>query len=106
MAKHLLSLIIFLPLVFALFVLLLPNTQKSKYKYITLTSTVIQVIFSLVVFQRFRQSAAISGNVWNEINFQFVEKLSWIELNLGSLGTVSIDYFLGIDGMSLSMVLL
>lgn len=38
--------------------------------------------------------------------FQFVERIDWIELKLGSFGTLAIDYYLGVDGLSISMVLL
>ena len=37
---------------------------------------------------------------------QFVEKADWINLKLGSAGEISIEYFLGVDGLSIAMVLL
>ncbi len=39
-------------------------------------------------------------------SMQFVEKYSWITLSLGSLGKLSIQYFVGLDGLNVSMVLL
>jgi NADH-quinone oxidoreductase subunit M len=38
--------------------------------------------------------------------FQFVERTDWISLPLGSLGKLSIDYYLGVDGLSVLLVLL
>ncbi|MEO1653833.1 MAG: NADH-quinone oxidoreductase subunit M [Bacteroidota bacterium] len=38
--------------------------------------------------------------------FQFVERVDWIHLKLGSFGSLSIDYYLGVDGLSISLVLL
>jgi NADH-quinone oxidoreductase subunit M len=35
-----------------------------------------------------------------------VEKLDWITLDLGNFGKLSVDYFLGVDGLSISLVLL
>ena len=41
-----------------------------------------------------------------EGNLQMMEKASWFSLKLGSLGALSVDYFLGVDGLNISMVLL
>src|SRR3978361_1254820 len=41
-----------------------------------------------------------------EGQFQFLQKLPWINLNLGSMGKMQIDYFVGIDGISIMMVLM
>ena len=39
-------------------------------------------------------------------SFQFVEKLPWISLKLGGFGSLNIEYFLGVDGISVTMVIL
>src|SRR5690606_40378611 len=38
--------------------------------------------------------------------YQFVEELPWIYLSLGNLGQLEIDYFIGVDGISLPLLLL
>jgi NADH-quinone oxidoreductase subunit M len=38
--------------------------------------------------------------------FQFVEKLSWITATLPMVGNINIEYFMGIDGISVPMILL
>ncbi len=43
----------------------------------------------------------------NDLNsFQFVEKVSWIRASLPLVGDINIEYFMGIDGISIPMVLL
>jgi NADH-quinone oxidoreductase subunit M len=38
--------------------------------------------------------------------YQFVEQIPWIHLSLGKLGLLEIDYFLGVDGVSLPLLVL
>lgn len=40
------------------------------------------------------------------MGYQLVEKADWITLNLQAFGTLSIDYLLGVDGMSVCLLLL
>ena len=48
-----------------------------------------------------------AGGIFQESSFQFVEKFRWIEIaGLSWLGTIKVDYFLGIDGISMPMILL
>src|SRR3546814_5875610 len=39
-------------------------------------------------------------------SYQVVEKLPWSHLELGSLGRLEIDYFLGVDGLSVPLLIL
>ncbi|MGN0003322.1 MAG: NuoM family protein, partial [Sphingobacterium composti] len=99
----LLSLLIFLPLLATALILLLPATMRQSYKYIALGITVVQFALSGWLYSQFDNAA--SGI--NQINgFQFVEQLPWIRLDLGSLGQLEIDYFLGVDGVSLPLLVL
>jgi len=99
----LLSLLIFLPLLATALILLLPATMRQSYKYIALGITVVQFVLSGWLYSQFDNAA--SGI--NQINgFQFVEQLPWIRLDLGSLGQLEIDYFLGVDGVSLPLLVL
>lgn len=102
---NILSLLIFTPLLFGLLIILLPSAWRASYKYITLLATLIQLILSIWMYLNFRIGPQYAG-VNNEATFQFVQKLHWINLNLGALGTMQIDYFVGIDGLSVPMVMM
>src|SRR5690606_12876622 len=39
-------------------------------------------------------------------SFQWLEKVQWIRLDLAGLGQLEIDYLIGLDGLSMPMVLL
>lgn len=99
----LLSIIVFLPLAAGLGILLLPASFRQNFKYITLFVTVIQLLLSGFVYSRF--DTAVAG-INREDQFQFVEKLPWIRLDLGAAGKLEIDYFLGIDGVSMPFLFL
>ncbi|HYG39152.1 MAG TPA: NADH-quinone oxidoreductase subunit M [Cytophagales bacterium] len=104
MTEHILSALIFVPLFFALILLLFPSENKLSFKTGTLLATSIQLFIALVLFSRVQ----VGNNLLKGVdgNFQFVEKYDWISLNLGNFGRLSIDYFLGVDGLNISMVLL
>ena len=100
---NLLSILVFLPVVAAIIILILPARFQQQFKYITLGVSLIQFALSFFIYSAFNNSAA---GINKEEQFQFVEKLSWIRLDLGSIGKLEIDYFLGIDGLSMPFLLL
>lgn len=83
----LLSLLIFLPLVYSLIVLALPVRFT---RIVSLSLSILHFILSLGLLARFDSSSAY---------LQLVEKFAW-------LPSVGINYFVGIDGISLWLVLL
>ncbi len=85
-----LSIIIFFPMVGVLFLLLIDRENESVIKGTALVFSVIEFILSLPLMAYFNSHTA---------NFQFVEKVPWVK----SLG---IQYFLGVDGISLFLVML
>lgn len=99
----LLSIIIFLPLIIGFVVLVLPQSLQQKFKYLTLAVTLVQLIISGFIYYQFDPS--VSG-IHQESQFQLVEKLPWIRLDLGNAGRLEIDYFLGIDGLSMPFLFL
>ena len=99
----LLSLLIFLPLVATTIILLLPSSLRDSYKYIALGFTIAQFTLAGYMYSQF--DAAASG-VDTVSGYQFVEHLSWIRMDLGTLGKLEIDYFLGVDGFSLPLLAL
>ncbi|MDH5474831.1 MAG: NADH-quinone oxidoreductase subunit M [Cyclobacteriaceae bacterium] len=103
MNSSLLSVLIFIPLIGTLLVLFVPSSQKVMYKYIALVVSLLQMIVVSVLYNNF-DTQRIGNNTLE--SFQFVEKISWINLQLGELGELSIEYFVGVDGISISMVIL
>jgi len=99
-----LSFVTFLPILGMIIVLVLPRNKDLLTKYITLAFTGMQLIFSVFILAGYNYSL---GGINNAETFQFVEKFRWIEITGFSwIGTIKIDYFLGIDGLSVPMVLL
>ncbi|MDF9794793.1 NADH-quinone oxidoreductase subunit M [Catalinimonas alkaloidigena] len=111
MDSYLLSLLIFIPLAVALILLLLPARYVQVFKWMTLLATLLQLGVAIFVYINFEkrpeQIAQDSEETTSQlIQAQLSEKVEWIQIDMGSLGTLSIDYNLGVDGLSISMVLL
>jgi NADH-quinone oxidoreductase subunit M len=87
---QILSLITFLPLLGAVIVLLIPKNRDEEIKKVSAVITFISLIFSTMLFFGFDK---------NTSQMQFIEKASWIP-------AFSINYFVGVDGLSMSMVFL
>src|ERR1700742_526068 len=102
---NILSLLIFTPLLFGLLIILLPSAWRASFKYITLLATLIQLGISIWMYMHFKTGAQFAG-INNESGFQFMQKLPWINLDLGTLGKMQIDYFVGIDGISITLVVM
>lgn len=100
----LLSLLIFFPIVAGSLILILPFKQRESYKYIALATVGLQILLSAFIYFNF-DGNAFTG-IATQSNYQLVERLPWINLDLGSLGKLQIDYFLGIDGLSMPFLLL
>ena len=96
--------ITFLPVVGMVIVLLLPKNGKDAIRWTSLGVTVLQVILAVVIYSRFDRSMAGINSV---AGMQFVETGTWIDIpSVAWFGRVHIEYFLGIDGLSVVMVLL
>jgi NADH-quinone oxidoreductase subunit M len=102
---NILTLLIFIPVLFGLIIMLLPSSLRSSFKYVTLLATLIQLGMSIWIYLHFKTGAAYGG-INHEDQFQFVQKLPWISLNLGSMGKMQIDYFVGIDGISITLLVM
>ncbi len=87
---HPLSLIIFLPVVGALLIAFLPGLSSGAIKRYAAFFTLVSFVLSLVMFGLYDRGAG---------GFQFVENVSWIP-------QISVSYHLGVDGISLPMVIL
>ncbi len=99
-----LSLITFLPVVGMIIILFIPKNQPKTVKSLTLVITGIQLILAILILASFNYSL---GGINDPKSFQFIENFKWIDITGFSwLGEIRIDYFLGIDGLSVVLVLL
>jgi len=88
--EHILSWMIFCPLIGAGLILLVPKRYPTAMKVIALLATVPPLWWSANLY--------VSFDRWGN-GFQYVEKIPWIK-------AFNIHYFLGIDGISIPMILL
>lgn len=102
---NLLTLLIFFPLVIGLLIAVLPAAWRNSYKYITLFTAIAQLAISLVLYFNFKTGPANAG-IDQESQFQFMQKLPWINLDLGGAGKMQVDYFVGIDGISITLLVM
>ncbi len=91
-APHILSIVIYLPAVAALVILFLPNRSEKGIKSFAFIASLITFIFSLHLIYHFD---ATRGQM------QFEESVPWI-----TAATFHINHHLGIDGISLFLVIL
>ena len=88
--EHLLSIILFSPVIGALLLLLVPGERKQTIRWLAFVISLISLGFSLWLW--FGYDATVPG-------YQFVENAVWYEA-IGS------SFHLGVDGISVPMVLL
>jgi NADH-quinone oxidoreductase subunit M len=96
MQEILVSLLLFTPLLAAFVALFIPVTSGNAFRYLTLLANVVQVFLLVTILVSYDPKAGL----------QFVEQQPWITLDLGSWGTLKATYFLGLDGLSLPLVVL
>lgn len=99
----LLTVLVFLPLLFGVIILAMPSKFDKSFKYISIVVSVLQLIIASYIWLNFNTGNGYAG-VNQETQYQFVEKADWIRLNVGSIGQLQIDYFLGIDGFSVALI--
>src|SRR5271155_526155 len=87
---HPLTLITFVPLIGMVLILICPSQFTAAYKWIAALSTVPQLVIALWLYSHFNTATT---------SIQFTERYPWIS-------AYHIYYFMGVDGISISMVLL
>ncbi len=92
-----LSILVFLPLVTALLIAVLPERFKALYRLIAVATCFVELALAWQTYANFDKQNA---------GYQLVENYDWITFSLGSLGKISIDYLIGVDGLNMPMVLL
>ncbi len=99
----LLILLTFLPLAAMVGVLALPKRATGVIRWFSLAVAVAQVVIAFVLWSAFDSSL---GGINDPESFQFVTSANWLNLNTSALGNVRIDFYLGVDGLSMPMILL
>ncbi len=87
---HLLSLILFIPAVSAVILLFLPKDSTKLLRWFALVASLVPFALSVILWMRFNSDAT---------GFQFEEQYSWY-------AAIGSSLHLGVDGLSLTMVLL
>jgi NADH-quinone oxidoreductase subunit M len=99
-----LSWITFLPVLGMIAVLMMPKDARGAIRWTSLFVTILQVILAIVIFAKFDRGMA---GINTQAGMQFVERGSWIDVqSVVWFGRVHIEYLVGIDGLSVVMVLL
>jgi NADH-quinone oxidoreductase subunit M len=91
-----LTILVFLPIVAAVGVAVLPGSSRWP-RWVALAVGLAEVVLAGFVYARFEPAQA---------TYQLLEQADWITLPLGTLGSLSVDYLLGVDGVSLPLLLL
>ena len=87
-----LSVLVFLPAVAAAAILLLPKPMEQNAKWVALAAASAMLVLSVQMFFAFD----LDGE-----GYQFVERHEWVDI-----GQFNLQYFLGVDGLSMPLVLL
>ncbi|MBI1976914.1 MAG: NADH-quinone oxidoreductase subunit M [Candidatus Omnitrophica bacterium] len=90
MTFPILTYILLSPMIGMLAILLTPRSKEQLIRQIALVSALATLVLSLLLFTRF---------IPNQAGFQFLEQTPW-------LSTLGIHYANGIDGLSITMILL
>lgn len=85
-----LSMLIWTPIIGGIWALIAGDRQEQTVKYFSLAVSVITFVFSVMLYLEFDTSL---------VEMQFVEQASWIS-------AFDIQYYLGIDGIALPLILL
>lgn len=100
---HILSWILFVPLVGALVLLLWSGSSQKQVRLFTLIVSVIEVLLAAILYFQFESQTGADSYL---SQFQLIERYKWFGLELGSMGAFEVYYHVGIDGLSLWLVVL
>ena len=96
--------ITFLPIAGMVVVLVMPKENPNAAKWMALGVTFLQVILAAFIYFNFDRGMAGINTI---DGMQFVERASWIDIKgVPWFGRIHIEYLLGVDGLSVPMVLL
>ena len=96
--------ITFLPIIGMVAVLTVPKGNEGPVKWIPAAVTFLQLVLAVMIYFDFDKGMT---GINSQEGMQFVEKASWIDVTgVSWFGRIHIEYFLGVDGLSITMVLL
>ncbi|WP_462248806.1 complex I subunit 4 family protein [Ekhidna sp.] len=101
--QNILTYIFLLPLLIAFLMLFVSGEKWMLFRRLSLATIGVQFVLSVLMMINF--DGSISPESWSGA-FQFVEKSNWINMSFGSIGSLSIEYFIGVDGISMPLVVL
>jgi NADH-quinone oxidoreductase subunit M len=87
---HLLTIITFAPIVGMVLILICPRDQHNLIRWLAVAATIPQILIAIYLYANFDTATTA---------IQFAEKYPWVP-------AYHINYFIGVDGISISMVLL
>ncbi len=96
MHHYYISLLIFIPLLAAAAGLFVPAGAAKYFRYSTLFVNLFQALVLIAMVMEYIPGQGI----------QLVEKKDWITLNIGTWGILKAEYFVGVDGLSMPLVVL
>ena len=96
--------LVFLPILGMIIVLLIPDKNKNGMRWTAAIVTGLQVVLAATTYAIFDRAKVGVNDIES---FQFVEQLSWITVEaVPWVGRIEITYFIGLDGLSVLMVML
>ncbi|HET7578284.1 MAG TPA: NADH-quinone oxidoreductase subunit M [Bacillales bacterium] len=94
---YFLSILIFSPFLGMIVLAFMPKDLASPLKMVGFLATLLPLVLTLIAFMRFDQGAG---------HLQFVTSVPWIEIPAAPGQVFYINYALGVDGLSLLLILL
>lgn len=93
-----LSIIALSPIVAAIIILMMPKERGENARMLALAAMILGLVLSIFVYIAYNQNLPASGTAWAD-TLMFVEEHGWIP-------SIGINYILGVDGLSATLVLL
>ncbi len=93
-----LSVIALSPILFAVIILILPKDRPEDARMLALAAMLIGLVLSVYVYYAYNQNLPPEGTRWAD-TLMFVEEHGWVP-------SIGLNYIVGVDGMSATMVLL
>jgi NADH-quinone oxidoreductase subunit M len=97
MSNHILTYLIFLPVLAALVALSIPKRRPTWFRILSLTVCLLQLLLLILAIKQYTMSGG---------GLRLVEQTEWFRLEMGSWGEVRAEYFLAVDGLSFPLVAL
>lgn len=99
-----LSILTWLPMCSAGVIMIIPNYKTNLYKLILLLTIFLQSICFIYIIHQIYLAQALEAVNHSLTTLYFVERFNWMRLPLGNSGSISVDYFLGVDGLNITLL--